>query len=191
MISLRKPSAAEVDAFLSRVQVHGFSYSDVGATLRKIPGGYTIDHNRVVLGRGDATFHRAVASLKRWQTFKLGWLEAFPENSRIEIGTTVAVLVSHFGFWSLNATRVVYVMEEPHRFGFAYGTLVDHAETGEERFLIEWLDDDTVIYDILAFSKPAVWWSKIGRPFARVLQKRFARDSMAAMKQISRREQPD
>src|SRR5262245_36067482 len=191
MISFRKPSAVEVDAFLSRARSHGFSYSDVGATRGNIPAGYTIDHNRIVLGRGNGTYRTAIAALQRWEMFKLGWLEAFPENSRIEKGTTVAALISHFGFWSLNATRIVYVIEESRRFGFAYGTLVDHAETGEERFLIEWLEDDTVAYDILAFSKPAVWWSKIGRPFARLLQKRFARDSLSAMKQISRREQPD
>ena len=185
MISLQQPSAAQVDAFLSRARLHGFSYPDVGATGGKISGGYTIDHNRVVLGRGAATFHTAAAALRRWEMFKLGWINAFPESDRIEKGTTVAVVISHFGFWSLNANRIVYVIEESRRFGFAYGTLVDHAETGEERFLIEWLDDDSVAYDILAFSKPAVWWSKIGRPVARLLQKRFARDSMSAMKKQS------
>ena len=187
MISRQKPSDAQVDAFLSRARSHGFSYPEVGATCAEIPAGYTIDHNRVVLGRGSATFHAASIALQRWQMFDLLWVKAFPDSDRIEKGTTVAVLISHLGFWSLNASRIVYVIEDSRRFGFAYGTLADHAEKGEERFQIEWLEDDTVAYDILAFSKPAMWWSKVGRPFARALQKRFARDSMSIMRAISRR----
>ena len=64
----------------------------------------------------------------------------------------------HFGFWSLNACRIVYTIDEEGpvvRFGFAYGTLPDHAEQGEERFSVEWHHEDgTVWYDILAFSRP-------------------------------------
>ena len=67
------------------------------------------------------------------------------------------------------------------RFGFAYGTLRDHAERGEERFMIEWQgSDDSVWYDILAFSQPNLL-AKLGYPLTRRLQKRFARDSLAAM----------
>ena len=56
----------------------------------------------------------------------------------------------------VNACRVVYVVDEEEpiqRYGFAYGTLPDHAETGEERFLVEWnRASGEVWYDILAFS---------------------------------------
>jgi uncharacterized protein (UPF0548 family) len=30
------------------------------------------------------------------------------------------------------------VIEEPRRYGFAYGTLAEHAESVEERFVLEW-----------------------------------------------------
>lgn len=115
--------------------------------------------------------------------FALGWVEKFPSGaSSVEVGSTVAILVNHFGFWSLNACRVVYVFEEERSYGFAYGTLQDHAEQGEERFSIEWAADDSVSYQILAFSKPGKWQTAMVRPLARSLQRRFARDSMAAMK---------
>ena len=45
------------------------------------------------------------------------------------------------GLWWLNACRIVYVVDESgpiSKFGFAYGTLPGHVESGEERFLIEW-----------------------------------------------------
>jgi len=80
--------------------------------------------------------------------------------------------------------------EEPgdmKRFGFAYGTLPDHAETGEERFTIEWHpNDDSVWYDILAFSRPNKLAAKLGYPITRVFQRRFARDSNERLRSRSR-----
>jgi uncharacterized protein (UPF0548 family) len=46
----------------------------------------------------------------------------------------------------------VYVIDEQKRFGFAYGTLPEHAGSGEERFLVEMDDEQTVWYDILAIA---------------------------------------
>jgi uncharacterized protein (UPF0548 family) len=69
-----------------------------------------------------------------------------------------------------------------HRFGFVYGTLPGHVECGEERFLIEWdQSNDSVWYDILAFSRPHHVLTRIGYPVVRRLQKKFARDSAAVM----------
>ena len=90
---------------------------------------------------------------------------------------------------TLSAARVVYTVAEEaevRRFGFAYGTLPDHVEKGEERFLIEWnTSDDTVWYDIFAFSKPRHPLVRMGFPYARMLQKRFARNSLAVMRDIT------
>jgi uncharacterized protein (UPF0548 family) len=101
------------------------------------------------------------------------------------VGTDVAVSIHHFGFYSLNACRIVYVVDEEgtvKRFGFAYGTLAEHAETGEERFTVEWnRGDDRVWYYILAFSRPKKMLARLGYPLSRLLQKRFANGSKAAM----------
>lgn len=39
---------------------------------------------------------------------------------------------------------VVYVIDEPDRIGFAYGTTADGPESGEESFILEHREDDTV-----------------------------------------------
>ena len=73
------------------------------------------------------------------------------------------------------------------RFGFAYGTLTEHAESGEERFTVEWnRDDDKVWYDILAFSRPRQMPARLGYPFSRSLQRKFANASKVAMVQSVR-----
>jgi uncharacterized protein (UPF0548 family) len=109
-------------------------------------------------------------------------------------GDVVAVLYrSHvFRLWMLFPARVVYAMESDSQlvsdrngrttFGFAYGTLPDHPERGEERFLIEWNHaDDSVWYGLLAFSRPAHWLARIGYPYARYEQAKFRRLSGLAM----------
>jgi uncharacterized protein (UPF0548 family) len=55
-------------------------------------------------------------------------------------------------------------------------------ESGEERFTIEWRrEDDSVWYDLLAFSRPRHRLARSGAPLSRRLQRRFARDSLHAM----------
>ena len=186
MFLIRRPSALLIDKFISGQRNQSFSYPEVEATNGILPPEYTVDRNRVVLGSGSETFHRAAALLRDWQMFKLGWVETFPAAAPIRTGETVAIAVRHFGFWSLNACRIVYVFESERSFGFAYGTLADHAEQGEERFSIDWsAEDDSVCYNILAFSKPKKVAARVVRPLSRVLQKKFARDSLAVMKSCS------
>ena len=67
------------------------------------------------------------------------------------------------------------------KYGFAYGTLPEHGERGEERFTVEWNhEDNSVWYDILAISRPG-FWATLGYPVTRAMQKRFAKDSLASM----------
>ena len=165
-----------------------FSYAEVGASREgtKEIAGYVVDHNRVRLGEGRETFERAVAALLAWKMFDVGWARLVPAGAPVEAGTMVVVLARHFGIRSLNVSRVVYGIEEDdgdiRRRGFAYGTLPEHAESGEERFTIEWRrDDNSVFYDLYAFSRPNHILARLGRPVARGLQRRFARDSLQAM----------
>ena len=190
MLSLRKPSAESIHQFLLTQGKLGFTYSAVGATATVPPVGYVVDHTRIKLGVGEEIFESAKVSLRRWKHFNLGWVEAIPNSTPIENGQVIAVLAHVFGIWWLNACRIVYVVDEVEakvRFGFAYGTLPGHAESGEERFVIEWdRADDSVWYDVLAFSRPNYFVTRLGYPFVRCIQKRFARDSAAAMVRVVR-----
>jgi uncharacterized protein (UPF0548 family) len=190
MFSFSEPSDREIAKYISGQAKLAFSYAAVGATRTNTnltgPAGFTLDHNRVQLGRGGEIYRRAVEALKQWRQFELGWVTLVPHGVKLEADAVVAVKARAGGMWSLNACRVVYVIDEAQRFGFAYGTLPDHIERGEERFTIEWQADDSVWYDILAFSRPRHPLVRAGFPYARVLQKRFARDSMAVMKSVTR-----
>jgi uncharacterized protein (UPF0548 family) len=185
MFSLTKPSLTRVREVIAAHSEVPFSYPEVGATRTNPPSGYTLDHNRVQLGFGENTFAGAVAAIRAWKQFDLGWVQAAPDDTPIKVDAAVAVVARHMGFWSLNVSRIVYVMEEQgavEKFGFAYGTLKSHVERGEERFTVEWnRADDSVWYDILAFSRPNLRLIKLGKPYARWLQKRFAKESLKRM----------
>jgi uncharacterized protein (UPF0548 family) len=74
--------------------------------------------------------------------------------------------------WDIPA-RVVYVIDEPGRKGFAYGTLPGHPERGEEAFVVERRSDDSVWLVIRAFSRPssAFFWAVY--PALRLMQAIF------------------
>jgi uncharacterized protein (UPF0548 family) len=181
---MTEPSEQDAVDFVNGQRDLPFTYDEVGATNTNPPSDYNVDHNRIQIGTGEAVYQRGVEALKNWRQFDLGWVTVVPRGVRIEVGATVAVKARAFGTWSLNASRVVYTIDEERRFGFAYGTLPDHVERGEERFLIEWQLDDSVWYDIFAFSRPQHPLVRLSKPLARRLQKQFARDSLSKIREI-------
>jgi uncharacterized protein (UPF0548 family) len=185
MLSLRKPSVEWVQEFLASQSKLDLTYLAVRATAAVPPPGYVVDRTRIKLGEGARCFAAAKDTLERWEHFRLGWVETWPPDTPIKVDQVVAVIAHLFGLWLLNACRIVYVVDElgrVQRYGFAYGTLPEHAESGEKRFTVEWHENDNAVwYDILAFSRPQQFLARVGYPLTRRLQKRFARDSAAAM----------
>jgi uncharacterized protein (UPF0548 family) len=189
MIYLKKPAPAAISEFLAVQEQHKLSCEHVGASRSEAPSGYVVDHNRIQLGQGRNTFERAKNAINQWKMFDIAWRELFWPSAPIEAGATVVIAVAHLGFWSLNAARIVYTVEERgtlERYGFAYGTLQNHAEMSEERFRVDFhADDETVWYDLYAFSRPRAL-AGLAYPYTRTLQKNFASDSKFPMQKAVR-----
>jgi len=178
-----RPSPLEVEAFIAASRRLPLSYEPVGLA-KQDRAGFRVDEQEMVVGRGEAAFERAKVALTEWRHFELGWIEVFPALAAVAPGTVVAVLVRHLGFWSMNGCRVVYTIAggDSREFGFAYGTLTNHAERGEELFKVS-LRPGTgeVTYAIRAASRPRALLARLGYPVTRSLQARFRRDSTAAI----------
>jgi uncharacterized protein (UPF0548 family) len=185
MWSFRKPTIEVIRRFLDGQRELDLSSPFDGVTKGTPPPRFAVDQTRMKLGSGETAFVAAKAALERWDQFRLNWLEAYPTETPIRSGEAVAILVHAAGLWWLEACRIVYTIDEDgrtKRFGFANGTLPDHPLTGEERFLVEWnRADDSVWYEILAVSRPRHLLARLGYPFVRLMQKRFGRDSAAAV----------
>jgi uncharacterized protein (UPF0548 family) len=188
MFLVQRPSRAAIDRFLLDSQELPLSYGPIGI-VRGEAVRHDLDEAIVAIGNGKADFERARTALIAWKQFDIGWVETFPRDAPVEVGTVVAVLIRHFGFWSLNGCRVLYrvgCLDDNARFGFAYGTLTNHAEAGEELFEV-FVDPQTddVIYRIRATSWPRATLARIGHPIVRVLQARFRRHSVEAMQRAT------
>lgn len=188
MWTFTRPTAEAIQAHRDGQRSLEVNYPGVGLTRddRPAPAGYDHDRNRQELGRGEMVFMVAREAIRRWEMFPPPLAKVLPEGIPIVEGEVAGVVMRVFGLHFLCAARIVYVIDEPRRFGFAYGTLPGHVERGEERFLVEWLPDDTVVYTLVAFSRPRYWMARIAKPIARMLQRAFVRRSKARMLELAR-----
>ena len=189
MFLLHRPSASAIRRFLDASRKLPLSYDPPGLLDRPIAAGH-LDEQLVTIGRGRRDFERARQALTEWRHFDIGWVQAFPDRPSLEAGVVVAVLIRHLGFWSLNGARVLPGPADDRTsqsFGYAYGALTNHAESGEELFVVfVQPETDAVMYRIRATSRPQATLARLGQPMVRLLQARFRRHSADAMKRAIR-----
>jgi uncharacterized protein (UPF0548 family) len=147
------------------------TYPEVGATAGPLPAGYRHLHRTLRIGRGRSRFAQAADDGMRFGMLRGAGLRVEATTSVARVGTDVLV---HLGPVTAPC-RVVYVVDEPDRRGFAYGTLPGHAVSGEELFLVTY-DPDTgdVVAEVAAFSRFATWWSRLGAPATSLFQRLIA-----------------
>ena len=144
------------------------TYPDVGATAGKLPDGYHHVHESGQIGSGRIRFNAAGDAVLRWGMQR-------GVGMKVEATTVTAApgtdMLGRLGPVHVPC-RVVYVVDEPDRRGFAYGTLPGHPESGEELFFVRHDPTTDAVYaEISAFSRPANWWSRLGSPVARAAQR--------------------
>lgn len=143
--------------------------------------GFVADRHEVCLGNGEATWKLACAALDSWRMFP-AWAEvARLQDQGQEPGQIVAMVTRICGLWWVNPCRILRRCDSATTHGFVYGTLPEHAECGEEQFMIEKRADGSVWYVIRAFSRPQHWMAWLAFPLARWWQCRFVRDSQRRM----------
>jgi uncharacterized protein (UPF0548 family) len=186
MLFVLRPSETSIRAQLTDREAMTYSYPHVGATRSKPPAGWRINHLRLQVGTGRRKFDAVVNALFSWKLLAIDGLQVFPSTSTLDVSTDVAIVSRHFGIWSVDFCRVIYVLrDEPEqdgkvlRTGFGYGTLPGHVMRGEEIFSLEWHPaTQEVWYDIFSFSLPATPLVRLIAPVARATQRRFARASL-------------
>jgi uncharacterized protein (UPF0548 family) len=105
-----------------------------------------------------------------------------PDGTEFVVPGVTAKLSIPFGPLRIGAPcRVVYIVDEKDRKGFAYGTLAGHPESGEEAFIVERTDDGSVWLQIRSFSRPAGvgWW--LAYPVLRLAQWFYTRRYFKAL----------
>ncbi|WP_439029157.1 DUF1990 family protein [Gordonia terrae] len=153
------------------------TYREVGATAGELPEGYHHVRRSRVVGAGQDCFVAASSRILNWDMHRRAGLEVVAERDgglpAVSVGASVTLRLG-IGRVGLPARcRVVEVIDSDRERGFAYGTLPGHPESGEERFWVQWCDDDTVVGHIVAFSRPGRWFTRLGGPVGRFVQSRM------------------
>lgn len=203
-IFLFPPSREQSKEVADSGAAKGYNYRCPGASRdappldREVAGeGWVVDHHRFCIGHGKKCYHRAKEVLSQWRHFQLDWAKV-PEDTPMVVDSPVCVVTKILVPWVALPLKVVYVGESrrevpsalhPGRmsrclsYTFASGCTAGHLLAGEERFQVDWVqEDDSVWFDIFTFSRPVNPWAVVGYPVVRFLQASFRGQSAASMK---------
>ncbi|MEV6136906.1 DUF1990 domain-containing protein [Nocardia sp. NPDC051990] len=152
-----------------------FTYTEVGATKGVPPAGYHRFRLRRRIGYGRALFERAGAEILAYRMQKGTRIFRDADTPTAEPGTRLTMRLGVGPIGITAPCRVVYILDEPDRRGFAYGTLPGHPEIGEELFAVEYDPTDDTVYGLVtAFSRPGAWYVRLGGPAVRAIQRIIA-----------------
>ena len=181
ILHLWRPTADVIDAARGAAADAPFSYPEVGGTRGDLPPGYDHEIQRVILGEGDLVFARARKAMRAGRMFDMPWITMERSYLDLQPGSSVPFVSHQYGLYTLNVCRVVYVVDEPAEFAFAWGTVDGHLIAGEERFGLRTLHNGDVEFQIRKFSRFAHPLIRLAAPLAHRAQRRFTQDALAAM----------
>ncbi|GAA1753818.1 DUF1990 domain-containing protein [Kocuria aegyptia] len=182
-----------------------FNYAPVGATQVEDYRGTSpfrnrISQERVQIGVGQARWEHAGKEILSWGLQRRAGYSVVPlghphnaDGESAPHGRSAAALPPvapgaavqlrrRLGPLPISMpTRVVYVLDEPHRKGFAFGTLAGHPVSGEVAFIVERSPDDSVWFTLRSLSGPGkgLWW--ITYPIVVLLRGRFRNSYLQAL----------
>lgn len=174
-LALRRPSKGELRDVAQQCSPERLTYAQVGISLPGsrlvLPRHWRTSSHCAVIGSGEAVWEAAVDALRGWQVHAGAGITVAPALAPLRVGGVVALAVTPgfvpFGVM-LATCRIVRVLDEPRRFGFAYGTLPLHPEQGEESFVVERDDHGQVRVTVRAVSRPVLLAARLAPPLARV-----------------------
>jgi uncharacterized protein (UPF0548 family) len=158
------------------------TYAEVGESLHPPgPAGYRFKEQCVRVGKGRETFSLAAEAVMSWQVQRGAGLDVLASSERVEEGAVAVVRLTVGPLKVDGANRVVAVLDEPDRRGFAYGTLDGHPEQGEQAFLVEIAEDDAVTFTVRSFTRRASLLARLGGPLNGRIQDRIAERYLMAL----------
>ncbi|HEV8570401.1 MAG TPA: DUF1990 domain-containing protein [Actinoplanes sp.] len=157
------------------------TYAEVGATRQEpLPPHYNRLRYRTLIGEGADVFACARDAVLTFRMHRATGARVRADAARAAPGVRLTI-----GLGPVAAPcEVVYVIDEPRRAGFGYGTLPGHQARGEEAFVVERDDQDRVWFRVTAFSVPARWPMVLAGPIAILLQRVYAQRCGRALKRL-------
>ncbi len=154
--------------------IHERTWPAAGSTLRR-------HQSSAVIGRGAACWAEASRALLHWEVKRRSGFVVAAEP--VTVGADL-VINARFGPITIGEpVRVVAVVSEDDRVGFAYATRIGHPVVGEEAFIVTRDPDQTVRLELRSLTGPAPGWRRMLFPAALVLQRFYRRRYRQALHQ--------
>ncbi len=171
-----KPTTAQLKEIHESQRSEDITYTGVGLTLESLPDAYHHLRAERVIGSGADLFSRGQNAIRSWTAQAELGLVLEPSVPEFREGAVLvfALPMKPSGLWATGACRIMRVIDEPLRFGFIYGTLPHHPESGEEAFLVHHREDGTVSFTVTAFSRAKSLPMRAAGPIGRIIQRRAA-----------------
>jgi uncharacterized protein (UPF0548 family) len=158
------------------------TYDAVGATRTgEAPEGFRV--GRLTVDVAGGAFADGVRVLRGWEVHRGAGAPVFPADAVLAEGATVVVTLrlAPSLVTMVAPCRVVYVTDEPDRFGFGYGTLPGHPEAGEEAFHVV-RTPEGIRFEIDVLWRPIHPLVRLGGPVSRWIQAAMTRRYLSAFR---------
>jgi len=183
---VRPTNARSIDALLSSLDSLEPNYSDVGASLAgRAVSGFRSLRYEIELSASEETFARAVLGLRTWEAHRIPRVKVVPERASVTPGASLILEIGPQKLAIAAPCRIVGVVDEPDRFGFAYGTLPGHPECGEEAFVVGRSRKGRTTFEIFGFSRPGSSIVRLSGPIARMIQLGATNSYLRALKRFA------
>jgi uncharacterized protein (UPF0548 family) len=162
------------------------TYPEIGATRTDdLPGGYRHVRRHVRIGTGSDVFRAAARGLATWQMHRAAGIRVRADAGSVSVGARFAsgIGIGPLRLWA--PCEVVWLVDEPRRYGYGFGTRPGHPESGEEALVVSIDGEDGVWFDIRAFSRLAHRYLRPGRPIAELIQDRVTDRYVTALRRLA------
>ncbi len=182
MRQVRRLTPAEAD----RLRDQQLTYAEVGRSAAPYPAGYPDGYRHVrhreVIGTGRELFDQAGRNLLSWRMHLDSGLRVAASSLTVEPDAVVLLRLGLGPVALKIPCRVVYVVDEPDRQGFGYGTLPGHPESGEEAFVVDIGEHEQVALTVSTFSRAQTRLARLGGPLTWLAQRLALRRYAAALR---------
>lgn len=161
------------------------TYAEVGATRSDaLPADYRHVRRRIRVGEGRELLTAVAAGMRAWGIHRKAGLRVRADSDAPQTGSDFSAGVPLLGWTVWVPCRVVWMRHDPTRYGYGFGTLRGHPESGEEAFEVSIDSAGRVWFDLRAFSRPATRVTRLAGPVAVLLQARITDRYVAAARAL-------
>jgi uncharacterized protein (UPF0548 family) len=145
-----------------------------------LPAGFNHLRVRTRIGYGEHVFRTAGEAILTFKLHRAAGIRPRPSAPRAAPGVTVVSRVPRPA-----PCVVIWAIDDDRRAGFGYGTTAGHPFSGEESFLTSIDEGGDVWFSVVAYSRPATWYTRLAGPIAPLTQRLYAHRLAATLRRLA------